>query len=99
MKTKPITVDVTAKDIARGRRLANNGGLKSLNCPIAQALRRATGAKGVSVGCDAFSLDFKRMSPLPAEAIAFIEAFDNKLPVKPMTFTVPYPKPQSTKES
>jgi hypothetical protein len=74
-----ITVEVTAEDIANGARKV--GG----NCPIARAIRRATGCSDVFVTADAIVAG--EIYELPSEAEDFIWAFDGGQDVTPFTFT------------
>lgn len=74
-----MKVTVTSEDIVNGaRRLSDK-------CPVARALTRAFGAP-VSVGYATYGGVVSGI--LPDEAMAFIKAFDNLLPVKPFEFIV-----------
>lgn len=83
---RTVTVTVTAEDIASGERE------KCERCPIALALRRATGepkAYADAVMLAAISADenwFKGATP--DKAFRFMCEFDGKKPVEPFTFTV-----------
>lgn len=80
-----LVIEVTLGDIKAGK--CTN----PYTCAIALAVTRATGSHaGVAIR------DFDLLDPygnttdtynLPAEAVAFICAFDNKRPVEPFTFT------------
>lgn len=76
MKKKKIEVFVTEQDIRNGRR--NN----ATGCPIALAVRRATGCKDVEVSSD---VTIKGQMACSDEHVKrFVIAFDAKRKVKPI---------------
>lgn len=81
-----LKIEVTAEDIRQGVR--NN----AFNCPIAHALRRASGHNAVRVDvCDLTvnsAGEGLRSAPLPPEAESFLVLFDSSLDVAPFTFEV-----------
>ncbi len=80
-----VTVSVTQQDIDKGR--AKN----VLCCPVALALRRATG-KGWTVGMASVSPHKSRTGiALPAEAVSFIDNLDDCADVKPFAFHLDVP--------
>lgn len=77
-----ITVEVTAEDIAKGE---PGDGCK---CPIAIAVRRATGLNDVSIRPIAQSRIGNRYVYLPDPAKRFVLDFDEEQPVQPFTFEI-----------
>ncbi len=85
MKTIDILVEVTAEDIAKGQPR------RCSLCPVALALRRATGKEWI-VGTWMRPWTATDAIETPAEALAFIEAFDGLLEeVAPFSFTLAVP--------
>lgn len=74
-----MRVEVTAEDIAKGRRSSCS------RCPIARALKRA-GFADVSVYNYEFWHGENGEARLPRSAQAFIRRFDDKKPVTPFVF-------------
>lgn len=74
-------VEVTNRDI-------NHGLMHSCeDCPVARALRRATGTRSVSAGYGSCGIG-KRSFCLPIAVDRFIRAFDGRGPVKPFKFRI-----------
>lgn len=87
MATKYV-IEVTQEDILQG---ANRD---CVNCPIARAVRRATGNKCLRVG--KFSIWDQRQVdadgiPLPVVAKKWIAGFDSGYPVEPFAFEIEVP--------
>lgn len=88
-----ITVNVTQEDIE-----AVVAGSRC-ECPVARAIERATpGASEVSVTADSVML-YPRLDntdpslrTLPLDVCRFVEAFDDRRPVAPMTFDLDVPE-------
>lgn len=80
MKTR---IEVTQEDIEKGKLGECSA------CPIALAMRRATG-KPFEVGTDIYWLGFDLRSErmLPPEAALFVSDFDDKKPVQPFSFEI-----------
>ncbi len=77
---KTLKIHVTKEDIEKG---------KQQHCPINRALRRL-GFRRVYVSCRQCKLRSEWID-LPANAIRFINKFDNGKPVSPFTFTLKVP--------
>lgn len=75
-----MLIEVTADDIQNG--LPSRCGF----CPVALALARAAKRQCVHVDSACASVGTNRWYTLPAEAIAFIAAFDQRQPVAPFAF-------------
>jgi hypothetical protein len=83
-----MLITVTLADITYGVR-----GNPSY-CPIARAVRRESGYKKSTVGCDTIKLRDKNMTGrgqgipylMPDSAIEFRRLFDHNLPVEPFEF-------------
>lgn len=73
-----MRITVTANDIYIGQ------ACNELRCPLARALRRATGRTWQVLGPEAFSDDGD--VTLPRAAQIFIQRFDAALHVEPFTF-------------
>ena len=76
-----ITVTVTPRDIVKGKQWSACG------CPVALALRRATGRK-ISVGPLELADEDETHVDLPAEVVDFIRRFDRGEPVEPFRFEI-----------
>ena len=80
---RTITVEVTQDDIDQGRRRS------SCECPVALAVKRATGAEWVIVGCSSVDIgDNKQPFRLPDDARQFISNYDLGFRPEPITFTL-----------
>lgn len=80
---KTLEVNVTAEDIAGGKRCSNQC------CPIALALSRVLGANDVCVGAwSAMSPSANFCERLPDVVQQFIKAYDRGESVEPMSFVV-----------
>lgn len=77
-----IQVRVMQRDIDRGHRS------DCFKCPIALALKRAFPRREFEVGFGFVSFEKGPTISLPTKAREFIDAFDNKQPVKPFTFRI-----------
>jgi hypothetical protein len=83
-----MRVEVTADDIANGKR-----GLPWC-CPIARAIKRASGGSRVSIGTfNGLAYDWGTAHPavffdLPEVARCFISDFDSGRPVEPFSFEI-----------
>jgi hypothetical protein len=92
-----ITVRVTGTDIRRG--LPGD----ALSCPIARALRRATGrrwaaSRTVLRVAEEDGVLGGRHLPAPPEAEAFMRDYDRDRKVRPFTFTLDLPDAWLTQE-
>lgn len=68
---KTFTVQVTREDIQKGQPKS------AFLCPIARAIKRATGVRDVEVDDCRIKVDgLEEMFDLPREIVEFIEAFD-----------------------
>lgn len=81
-----MKIEVTAEDIARGKRG------NACHCPIALAAERA-GMRHVKVDLDSIGEKFTggcwgRWSYLPVDACEFVDRFDKGLPVEPFAFEI-----------
>lgn len=77
-----LTIDVTAEDIAAGKRSSG------CDCPIALAAKRKLGRRdGVGVGSLAINIGGD-WSWLPQSARVFIRRFDDCRPVEPFSFEI-----------
>jgi hypothetical protein len=76
-----LTIKVTQCDINRGKR-AECG-----KCPVAIAIKRATGENRVVVGAG-WARVGEMGYPLPDKVYDFIERFDFAKPVKPIRFAL-----------
>lgn len=74
-----MRIDVSLSDIRLGIRRSH------CDCPIALAIRRATGNHGVFVAYNGVQIG-DGMTYLPIEATQFIVAFDNSENVQPFSF-------------
>jgi hypothetical protein len=93
-----ITVQVTQEDIADGERYA------CCECPVALALKRATGREWFVTGVflnllkpgqsftDSGVAAVELTLDTPQEVKTFIHAFDENDPVKPFTFEIETPE-------
>jgi len=83
---KTIRVDVTARDIATGE-----PGCCS-RCPVAKAVRRATGIREVEISTKLLWIGkaWKGIS-LPSVTRRFIFSFDDHQPVRPFSFKLKIP--------
>jgi hypothetical protein len=90
-----ITVRVTASDLRRG--LASD----PLRCPVARALRRATGLRWAACR-DRLVIEepggWDRALPASDEAEQFMRDYDNCREVGPFTFTLDVPDGWLTRE-
>jgi hypothetical protein len=77
--SEPVTVDVTAEDIAQGT--PRCAGM----CPIALAMKRALGREDIEVRHTRASIG-DEVVVLPPEAWEFILSFDHDRPVPPFRF-------------
>ena len=81
-----MRIDVTMDDIMFGQRG------KCQHCPIARAIRRATGKLGFAVFpyrvCNA---QLRTIARLPFEATVFISAYDLEMTVEPFSFDIDLP--------
>lgn len=86
---KTITVNVTQRDIdAAWEAMDTNPAFDATKqCPIARALHRHPATRRVAVTGDQVLIS-GQLANLPAEAIAFVVAFDSGEPVAPFTFTL-----------
>lgn len=76
------TIHVTQEDIENGERN------RASRCPVAIAIKRATGNASVYVGTLDMSIgEFLDMS-LPRKLVKFIGRFDSGKAVHPFTFTI-----------
>jgi hypothetical protein len=76
---KTMLIKVTEDDIKHGERGICN------TCPVARAIRRATGAKYIAVDWCAIDIGDK-LYDTPRSAARFIYDFDNGLKVEPFEF-------------
>lgn len=83
-----VRIEVTQNDIRKGKRGS------CFNCPIARAVKRATGCKDVDVDSDGtISLENGEVViPSSIKRERFIEKFDDKEKVSPIVFLVNIPK-------
>lgn len=78
-----MKVTVTKKDICNGKKY------HSSSCPIARAVRRASGQRILSIGTDCFRVGSSgKDNPLPIVARRFIGKFDGGKRVKPFSFVL-----------
>lgn len=79
-----VAISVTAEDIADGQRGVTN------RCPVALAVRRATGIKAVSIRSTQGVLygNEYRSFDLPAEVREFIALYDAGQAVEPLAFDI-----------
>lgn len=75
-----MTITVSQDDIEQGQPL------KGLSCPIALAIKRATGLEYVGVGVRQYWYKDLAGGVLPPEVTEFVKAFDSGKPVEPFTF-------------
>lgn len=80
-----MKITVTKQDISRG--IPKN----FRRCPIARAIRRATGIKDVKA-LPGYASVLGRYTHLPLVATDFIYRFDAGVDVEPFTFSLPIPK-------
>lgn len=78
-----MLIQVTQEDIDKGRAKA------VCDCPVALAIKRATGYKWVVFGSVAQDLMCTQRVALPAYASAFIINFDLNIKGKPFEFELP----------
>lgn len=74
-----MLIQVTAEDIAKGRRFYPE------YCPVALAMRRQVKST-MTVGGYYARYDAVTTVDLPTEVVSFIRAFDSLQPVKPFSF-------------
>jgi hypothetical protein len=74
-----MLIEVTEKHIKKGRIFDADF------CPIAFAIRDK-GFDNVAVFSNEVDLGLKEYKPLPRSAQRFVQAFDNRKPVKPFNF-------------
>ena len=86
-----IKVKVTNRDIKLANKRALKGKSHCYNCPIALALKRTQkkrvkvdGADDIYIGDKYYATDIKEVRLVDK----FIEAFDNREKVKPISFTI-----------
>ena len=89
--SRTVVVSVTQEDIAAGEPC------EALSCPVAIAIRRATGLR-TYVDEDTIALGeryrggpFVVSLPPPPEVTRFVDRFDHRRPVSPFTFTLELP--------
>lgn len=86
-----MTITVTADDIALGKPCSASG------CPVARAVRRATGQSDVVVTYERIRIgdgDTERRVWTPAQAVRFMELFDSERSrpgAAPFAFDIPDP--------
>ena len=80
-----MKIIVTQEDIDRGEPTECG------RCPVARAIKRATGRKRLKVWTAMVIISQKRFS-LSQRVTDFIYAFDNAEPVKPFSFSLPLEK-------
>lgn len=92
MSVVPLTVTITAQDIARGVQS------DAERCPLARALKRrlkTTYRPDVGISeVDLYRTSTGRLAhkrPLPAVAMNWVTAFDDGEPVEPLTFRLTVP--------
>lgn len=85
---KRLRVEVTAEDIADGRREHCE------RCPVARAMRRAIGRVVWVGGAGQWGIGNRSPQPkrLPLRVTDFITAFDTGRPVSPFTFNLDVPE-------
>lgn len=81
MKQK-LKVEVTSEHIAKG------DAFNPCGCPIALAILQAVRHPFVVVAVSTGIVIRQNTYPMPAEVIAFIDAFDAGQPVQPFTFEI-----------
>lgn len=84
--TREITVQVTARDLAEGKRHSFR------DDPVSRALTRATGARGWGVGYNAAFLGRRPMGRFDAELERTLRDYDAGRPVAPFSFTMHVPE-------
>ncbi len=80
-----MKIEVTKEDIAQGAINRENGFPRSLSCPVAVAIQRATGNDAVGVGwsqCFVGKVNYA----IPEEVSDKIVAFDDDKQVEPFSF-------------
>ena len=65
--------------------------VSACRCPIANALRDATGEQDISVCSKWFVIDGYTVRDIPPEASAFVHGFDLGNPVEPFEFELNWP--------
>lgn len=79
MRTKVIVI---LNDIKKGDSYVAS------SCPVARAIRRATGKRRVLVSGTEYTIASQQYRDLPKKAIIFIKRFDAGLKVHPFSFYV-----------
>lgn len=80
-----MRIEVTERDIRLGRPR------RAFTCPVARAVKRATGARTVGVDDVVITLDMAREFETPKKVRDFIGKldFDGRRGLKPFSFTLP----------
>jgi hypothetical protein len=81
-----VRIDVTQEDIDLG--MPGKCG----KCPLARAIRRATGSLALVSGEDVYASGFAHLAQLPMEAQKFVKAYDSDQEVHPFSFDLDIPE-------